>query len=117
MLRSDVRDPTHIRELDQVDHLGRLLAERSRPSLAYSNVAEDVRVSVDTARRWVGILGALHWGFLVRPWWRSVGRAARKEPKWSLRDWAECAETFVACHASVTPRAAISRDLAKVGSV
>jgi predicted AAA+ superfamily ATPase len=104
MLRGDVRDLTRIQELGQIEHLGRLLAERSGRALVLSNVAGDVQVSVDTARRWVAALCGLHWGFLVRPWWRNVTKALRKEPKWYLRDWSACedvgarAETFVACH-------------------
>ena len=49
-------------------------------------------------------LSALHWGFVVRPWFRNVAKALRKEPKWYLRDWSACddpgarAETLVACH-------------------
>jgi predicted AAA+ superfamily ATPase len=104
MLREDVRDLTRVHELAQIEQLGLLLSERSGQSLVLSNVANDVQVSVDTARRWVGALCALHWGFLVRPWWRSVSKALRKEPKWYLHDWSACedsgsrAETFVACH-------------------
>ncbi len=104
MLREDVRDLTLIQQLGQVEHLGRLLAERSGQALVLSNLAGEVQVSVDTARRWVGALCSLHWGFLVRPFWRNVAKALRKEPKWYLRDWSTCpdlgarAETFVACH-------------------
>jgi hypothetical protein len=70
----------------------------------YANLAKEVRVSVDTARRWVIALRDLHVGFEVRPWFRNVARSLRKEPKWYLRDWApiedpgDRAETFVACH-------------------
>ena len=40
----------------------------------------------------------------MRPWFKSVTRSLRKEPKWFLRDWSgiadegKRAETFVACH-------------------
>ena len=49
-------------------------------------------------------LVSLHFGFLIRPWFKNVGKSLRKEPKWFLRDWAgiddpgQRAETFVACH-------------------
>jgi hypothetical protein len=49
-------------------------------------------------------LCGFHLGFLVRPWFRNVAKAIRKEPKWFLRDWSgiadegKRAETFVACH-------------------
>jgi hypothetical protein len=104
LLREEVRDLTRIHELAQLEHLGLLLAERSGSTLVLSELAKEVQVSVDTARRWVDALASLHWGFLVRPWFRNVAKALRKEPKWYLRDWSGCddpgarAETFVACH-------------------
>ena len=82
----------------------RLLAERSAQQLVYVDLARQVRVAVDTVRRWVAALCDLHLGFLVRPWFSNVSRSLRKEPKWYLRDWASIedtgrrAETFVACH-------------------
>jgi predicted AAA+ superfamily ATPase len=104
LLREEVRELTRIHELARLEHLGLLLAERSGSSLVLSSLASDVQVSVDTARRWVEALTSLHWGFLVRPYFKSVAKALRKEPKWYLRDWSGCldpgarAETLVACH-------------------
>jgi len=104
LLREDVRDLTRVQELGQIQALGTLLASRSAGQVIYSNLAREVKVSVDTMRRWVDVLCGLHWGFLVRPWHRNVEKALRKEPKWFLRDWSGIrdpgarAETFVACH-------------------
>jgi hypothetical protein len=81
-----------------------LLAERTAQRLVYANLAAEVQVAVDTARRWIELLARVHYGFLVRPWFKNVARALRKEPKWFLRDWSGVddegarAETFVACH-------------------
>jgi predicted AAA+ superfamily ATPase len=104
LVREDVRDLTQIHQLDQLEAMVRLLGQRSSQQLIYSNVGSDVRVTTDTARRWVETLCSLHLGFLVRPWHKSVARSLRKEPKWFLRDWSGVddpgarAETFVACH-------------------
>ncbi len=104
LLREDVRDLTQIQQLDQLGMLVKLLDQRSGQQLIYSNLARDVRVSVDTVRRWVDALGSLHHGFLLKPWFRNVARSLRKEPKWFLRDWAATpdsgsrAETFIGCH-------------------
>jgi len=104
LVREDIRDQTQIQQIDQLESLVRLLSNRSAHQLVYGNLAKDVRVSVDTVRRWVDVLGNLHLGFLIRPWFRNVARSLRKEPKWFLRDWAsikglgEKAETFVGCH-------------------
>jgi len=104
LLREDVRDLTQIHELAQLEVLGTLLMESSGKALVYSSLATEVRVSVDTVRRWIDALTGLHLGFRVRPWFKNVAKSLRKEPKWYLRDWAGSedpgarAETFVACH-------------------
>ena len=104
LVREEIRDLTQIQQLDQLELLVKLLAERSAHQLIYGNLANDVRVSIDTTRRWIDILVSLHLGFLIRPWFKNVSRSLRKEPKWFLRDWASIkdqgdkAETFVACH-------------------
>jgi predicted AAA+ superfamily ATPase len=70
----------------------------------YQNIAAEVRVAIDTVRRWIDTLCGFHLGFLLRPWFRNVASSLRKEPKWFLRDWSgiadegKRAETFIACH-------------------
>ena len=104
LLREDVRDLTNIQQLGQLEVMAAVLAERSGQQLVYGSLAKQARVAADTARRWVGTLCDLHYGFLLRPWHRNVARSLRKEPKWYLRDWAGVAavrqrtETFIACH-------------------
>ncbi|MCA8956895.1 MAG: ATP-binding protein [Planctomycetes bacterium] len=104
LVREDVRDASRIQELGQLEVLATLLESGTARQLVYSKLARDVNISVDTARRWVATLASLHHGFLLRPWFRNVGKALRKEPKWFLRDWSgvrelgQRAETFVACH-------------------
>ena len=104
LLREDVRELTRIREIDQLLALASLLASRSGQQVVYASLAREVRISENTVRAWIGALSVLHYGFLVKPWYRSVAAAIRKEPKWFLRDWSliedpgQRAETFVACH-------------------
>lgn len=104
LLREDIRDLTRIQEVGQLEVAMRLLLEWSGTSLVYSSLAREVAVSVDTARRWVQALCSLHFGFLVRPWFRNVAKSLRKEPKWYASDWGmvddpgQRAETLVACH-------------------
>lgn len=104
LLREDLRDLTQVQQIDQIAALARILASRSGAQITFSNLATDVRVSVDTIRRWVETLSSLYHGFLIKPWFKNVTRSLRKEPKWFLRDWAGIedegrrAETFVGCH-------------------
>jgi predicted AAA+ superfamily ATPase len=104
LVREDIRDLTRIQEIDRIEVLVALLAERSGTQLSYSSLAGEVQVSVDTMRRWLAVLGTLHHGFLVRPWFKNVTRSLRKEPKWYCTDWSTVAdpgrraETLVAGH-------------------
>jgi predicted AAA+ superfamily ATPase len=104
LLREDMRDLTQIHQLDQLEILVNLLISCSSHQLVYSNLANEIQVSIDTVRRWISTLCNLHLGFLIRPWYKNVSRSLRKEPKWYLRDWSviddpgDKAETFIACH-------------------
>ncbi|MSR47324.1 MAG: ATP-binding protein [Planctomycetes bacterium] len=104
LVREDVRDVSAIQDLAVLDLLVRLLVERSAEALVYSSFAKELRITVDTVKRWVATLATLHLGFLVRPWSKNVTKSLRKEPKWYLSDWsavedpARRAETLVACH-------------------
>jgi uncharacterized protein len=102
--REDLREVAQVADLGTMETLMQLLAERSAQQLVYSNLAREIQVSVDTVKRWVDLLARLHYGFMVRPWFRNVAKALRKEPKWFQRDWSGLAddgaraETLVACH-------------------
>lgn len=104
LLKEDVRDLTRIQQLGQLEMLARTLADRSGEQITYSSLARHVRISENTVRAWLTTLSSLHYGFLVRPWYKNVARSLRKEPKWFLRDWAEIEdpgkrfETLCACH-------------------
>ena len=104
LVREEIRDLRQVQQLDQLETLVHLLASLSGQQLVFGNLAKQVRVSADTIRRWVASLCDFHFGFTIRPWFASISRSLRKEPKWYLRDWAAIedpgsrAETFVACH-------------------
>ncbi len=102
--REDLREMALVSDLGTLETLMQILAEHSGQQLVYSNLAHEIQVSVDTVKRWIDLLARLHYGFLVRPWFRNVAKSLRKEPKWFLRDWSGVAEegaraeTMVACH-------------------
>jgi len=104
LFRDDIRDLTRIQEMDQLEMLGRLLMDRSGDQLVVSNLANEIRSTPNTVKSWISTLCTLHFGFLVKPWFRNIEKSLRKEPKWYLRDWAvivdpgKRAETMTACH-------------------
>jgi uncharacterized protein len=104
LFKEDARDLTRIQDIALLDIMGRMLDDRSGQQLVYGNLARDVGVAPATAKMWVETLCALHAGFLVRPWFKNVSSALRKEPKWFVRDWSVIGdagrrfETMVAVH-------------------
>lgn len=104
LLREDIRDLTLVREVSQIGLLAERLLQRSGDSIVMSSLASDLQVAPDTIKSWLDTLVALHFGFLIRPWFKNINKSLRKEPKWFLRDWSgiedpgKRAETFVACH-------------------
>jgi predicted AAA+ superfamily ATPase len=104
LTKEDLREVTLLQDLGSMEVLVQILAERSGQQLTYAGLAQDTNIAGDTAKRWVGLLEQMHYGFRVAPWFRSVANSLRKEPKWFLRDWSGVsdegrrAETFVGCH-------------------
>lgn len=104
LVREDIRKDTSIRELDQLESMALILAERSGEQLVYASLGAEIQVSEITVRNWVSVLNSFFFGFLVKPWSAHVENSIRKTPKWYLRDWSGIAdpgkrnETLVACH-------------------
>jgi predicted AAA+ superfamily ATPase len=104
LFREDMRDLTRIQEVGQIEVLAQLLASNAGQLISYSSLASGARVAVDTVRRWIGALEALFYCFTVRPWFKSVPKSLRKQPKVYLWDWsllddgAAQRENFVASH-------------------
>lgn len=102
LFKEDLRDLTQVRELGQVEVLAELVRERSGQLTSYSSLARAIGASVDSVKRWLGILEALYFCFSLRPWHRNVARSLRKEPKYFPWDWSQTpgegarAESFVA---------------------
>jgi hypothetical protein len=87
LFREDLRDLTRITEVSQVELLATLVSERSGQLTSFSSLANEINASVDSIRRWLKTLEALHFVFPVRPWFKNVARSLRKEPKYYLWDW------------------------------
>ncbi len=104
LTKEDLREVARLQDLGAMEALALILAERSSQQLVYSSLSREIGVAVDTIKRWIDLLVRLHYGFLVRPWFKNVAKSLRKEPKWFLRDWSGIpdvgsrAETFIACH-------------------
>jgi len=104
LLQEEVRELTRVQGLGQLEMLAVLLKHQAGQLTSYSNLANKVRVSVDTIRRWLTTLEAIYYCYAIRPWTKSITRSLLKEPKYYLWDWAQCSdvgarnENFIASH-------------------
>ncbi len=102
----EVRDLTKIQEIRQMELLAVILRNQVGGLTNYTALANKVRVSIETIRRWIDTLSQLYYCFSVRPWSRNVTRSLVKEPKFYLWDWALIedsgakSENFIASHLS-----------------
>lgn len=104
LIREDIRDGTHIHEIAQLEVLAELLRQQSGDVTRYSTLAKQIRVSIDTIRRWLDVLEGYYYCYRIRPWYQNIATSLRKEPKTYLWDWSKIDdigkrhENFVASH-------------------
>ncbi len=104
LIERDLPRLAAVRNPSLLQTLALLLADRSATPLVYSALSRQLAVTVDTVTRWIELLVDLQQGFCVRPWFRGVPKALRKEPRWFLRDWSAVMDssarmrTLIACH-------------------
>ena len=100
----EIRDTTRIHEIQQLELLALHLKQQAGHLTNYTNLANKIRISSETVRRWVGTLSQLYYSFLIRPWSTNVTRSLLKDPKLYLWDWSLVenpgarAKNFVAAH-------------------
>ncbi|WP_347987115.1 ATP-binding protein [Methylomonas sp. AM2-LC] len=104
LIQEDIRNGANIQELAQLEILCRLLTAQAGQVTRYATLATQIRVSVDTIRRWLDTLESFYFCFRIRPWSANIASSLRKEPKTYLWDWSQItdngmrAENFIASH-------------------
>ena len=104
LFSQDIHDLTKTVEIEQIEALATILANRTGEQLVIASLAHEVTASEPTIKKWVSILKSLYYGFTIKPYYKNIESSIRKTPKWYLRDWSgivdpgKRAETFVACH-------------------
>ena len=104
IVREDIRDLSAIRQLGQLEILARLLPEKVGSLFSINSIREDIKVSFETIKSWIGVLENFFLVFLIPPWSKKLTRAIHKEPKLYLYNWASVSdpaarfENMVALH-------------------
>ncbi len=81
ILREDLLDLEQIRELQNIEILVDLLADRVGSTISAASLARDLQVAPRTIQRWIQILEKLMVIFVVTPYSKDIARAIKKEPK------------------------------------
>ena len=87
IVREDLRDLEHVREISLVEHLADLLPSKVGSPLSVRSLREDLQIDHKTAERWLQILENLYVCFRVSPYGPPRVRAVKKERKLYLWDW------------------------------
>lgn len=85
-LERDVRQIANIKDLTDFTRFMTAVASRSGELLNYSNIAQEVGISVETVRRWIAILQASGIIYLLPPYHHNHLKRAIKTPKVYMLD-------------------------------
>lgn len=87
VVREDLRDLEHVREISLLEHLVDLLPSRVGSPLSIKSLREDLQIDHKTAERWLQILENMYVCFRLSPYGPPRVRAVKKERKLYLWDW------------------------------
>ena len=85
-LERDVRNILNVGSLRDFNRFLRAAAARTGQILSYSDLARDVGIAPNTAKKWISVLQASGQVFLLEPFFRNVGKRLVKSPKMYLCD-------------------------------
>jgi uncharacterized protein len=85
-LERDVRNILQVGSLRDFDRFLRAVASRTGQVLSYSDLARDVGVAPNTAKKWISVLQASGQVFLLEPYYRNISKRLVKSPKIYLCD-------------------------------
>jgi hypothetical protein len=92
VVREDLRDLEHVREIGLLEHLVDLLPSRVGSPLSVKSLREDLQIDHKTAERWLSILENMYVCFRITPYGPPRVRAVKKERKLYLWDWSSVEE-------------------------
>src|SRR3990167_8776403 len=93
ILREDVRDLVQIRQLSMLDLFLDALRARVSGMITLSNIAQDLQIAPNTAKKWLDLIERLYIAFSIKPLTKNIFRAIQKPPKVYFYDNADVIET------------------------
>jgi len=87
VVREDLRDLEHVREISLIEHLTEMLPSKVGSPLSVGVLREELQIDHKTAERWLQILENLYVCFRIAPYGSPRVRAVKKSAKLYLWDW------------------------------
>ena len=91
-LERDVRNILKVGDIRDFSTFLTAVVLRSGQILSYSDLARDVGIAVNTAKSWLSVLEASQVIYLLKPYYKNLGKRLFKSPKLYIRD------TGLFCH-------------------
>ncbi len=88
VIREDLRDVSHLLDLGRIELMISLLPQRVGGPFSLASIAQDMEISIPTAKRWMEYLRMLYYTFQIRPYRTRIARSIRREGKMYLWDYA-----------------------------
>jgi len=85
-LERDVRNILSVGNLRDFDRFLRAVASRTAQILSYSDLARDVGIAPNTAKKWISVLQASGQIFILEPYFKNIGKRLVKSPKLYIAD-------------------------------
>jgi len=85
-LERDVRNILNVGNLRDFDRFLRAVASRTAQILSYSDLARDIGIAPNTAKKWISVLQASGQIFLLEPYFKNIGKRLVKSPKIYMAD-------------------------------
>jgi uncharacterized protein len=85
-LERDVRNILNVGSLRDFDRFLRAVAARTGQMLSYSDLARDVGIAPNTAKKWISVLQSSGQVFLLEPYFRNISKRLVKSPKLYMCD-------------------------------
>ena len=85
-LERDVRNISNVGNLRDFDRFLRATAIRTGQILSYSELARDIGIAPNTAKKWISVLQASGQIILIEPYHRNLGKRLIKSPKLYMCD-------------------------------
>lgn len=87
MIKEDLRDLSNVRDINLIQTMSLLIIEKAGGQFSYESIRQDLNSSFDSVSRWLSLLEATYFNFLVRPYSKNIKNSLKKEPKCYLYDW------------------------------